>query len=141
MSKELRRQHIINLLRALRLLPLAERLSFLLAMARAWRVNKKVSQANPGVPLPTLWLLYDTVGTCDYQSYLESGILSEMFYQIFEKYLPQGKLRVCEWGCGLGRVLRHLPAIKRDLEIFGTDYNGRSVEWCGRNLTGCRVLK
>jgi SAM-dependent methyltransferase len=142
MSGELGRQRIINFLRALRLLPLAERLRFMAAAAKSWRANKKAVAANPGVAFPPLWLLYDTIGNCDYRSYLETGKeTAELFGRIIKKHLPPGKQRVCEWGCGLGRVLRHLPALPMDLEVCGSDYNGQSVEWCQKNLAGCRIFK
>lgn len=40
---------------------------------------------------------------------------------------------VLDFGCGVGRILRHLKGMKGP-RFYGTDYNPRLIEWCKRNL-------
>jgi cyclopropane fatty-acyl-phospholipid synthase-like methyltransferase len=39
-----------------------------------------------------------------------------------------------DWGCGPGRIVRHLPASITGTEIHGTDYNQEYIDWCQREL-------
>ncbi|MEM6455851.1 MAG: class I SAM-dependent methyltransferase [Acidobacteriota bacterium] len=43
---------------------------------------------------------------------------------------------VLDFGCGLGRTLRHLerPAADRGWQLAGCDVDRRSVDWCARHL-------
>ena len=47
---------------------------------------------------------------------------------------PQG-LRLLDWGCGCGRVVRHLLDEGFD-SICGCDLDGQAVDWCQENLAG-----
>jgi CBS domain-containing protein/SAM-dependent methyltransferase len=38
-----------------------------------------------------------------------------------------------DFGCGCGRVIRHWQDL-HEVEIFGSDYNPKLVDWCGANL-------
>jgi ubiquinone/menaquinone biosynthesis C-methylase UbiE len=42
--------------------------------------------------------------------------------------------RILDFGCGCGRVLRFWKERSEELEIHGTDYNPKLVEWCQDNL-------
>ncbi len=48
---------------------------------------------------------------------------------------PAGMTNVLEFGCGSGRVLRHLRGIA-GLHVAGTDANHRAIEWDCNNLPG-----
>jgi SAM-dependent methyltransferase len=42
---------------------------------------------------------------------------------------------ILDFGCGCGRILRHLPSMTGSQTAFyGTDYNPRLIEWCQRHL-------
>jgi SAM-dependent methyltransferase len=42
--------------------------------------------------------------------------------------------QVLEFGCSTGRVLRHFACQEDGLGLWGTDINGREIEWIRRNL-------
>jgi ubiquinone/menaquinone biosynthesis C-methylase UbiE len=45
--------------------------------------------------------------------------------------------KILDWGCGPGRIIRHLPnVIGNGCNYYATDYNKKSVEWCSANLPG-----
>ena len=41
---------------------------------------------------------------------------------------------ILDFGCGCGRVLRHLPEAFPNAEIHGADVDGEAVQWCEDNL-------
>lgn len=43
------------------------------------------------------------------------------------------RMRVAEWGCGMGRITRHLEA---DHDVTGFDYNPAAAAWCAEHLDG-----
>jgi SAM-dependent methyltransferase len=49
---------------------------------------------------------------------------------------------VCEWGCGPGRIIRHLPVLAAGnaVDFYGSDYNRASIEWCRTHLPGITFL-
>jgi ubiquinone/menaquinone biosynthesis C-methylase UbiE len=44
--------------------------------------------------------------------------------------------RLCEWGCGPARLIRHFPELLKgcNTELHGSDYNTRTIDWCRKNL-------
>ena len=41
---------------------------------------------------------------------------------------------ILDWGCGPGRVTRHLPTVFPGADVHGADYNPAYVRWCAANL-------
>ena len=48
-----------------------------------------------------------------------------------------GTRRIVDWGCGCGRIARHVPADLRD-RVVGFDIDRMNVEWCRTNVRGMR---
>lgn len=46
---------------------------------------------------------------------------------------------ILDFGCGCGRVMRHLWAADPGLSVWGTDINEEQVAWCRANLPFARV--
>ena len=43
--------------------------------------------------------------------------------------------RILEFGCAAGRMIRHLPEIAPNAELWGVDQNAERIRWCIENLT------
>lgn len=56
---------------------------------------------------------------------------------------PKSWTRVFDWGCGCGRLSRHMPALT-PATIVGRDIDGMTVRWSARHLPGdykpCKLL-
>ncbi len=96
-------------------------------------VRTKMEGAPDGLPLPPLSLIRLVLRVPDFRSFIEGGRkMAEDIEEIMAKnrWDIQGK-KVLDFGCGLGRVLRHL---RGKAELYGTDYNRKLISWCKKNL-------
>jgi SAM-dependent methyltransferase len=99
--------------------------------------NRRFRRDHPGLAMPPASLMFETQTATDYERYWSGGRERANFVMnLFDQHLPSGPLRVCEWGCGPGRVIRHLPTFEgeRTVEAFGTDYSPESIEWCSAHI-------
>jgi SAM-dependent methyltransferase len=103
--------------------------------------NRSFRGRNPEFEVPPLYLLWDAQSYTDYEKYKNSGEqAATLYWQLIREHVDSQSVtvrRVCEWGCGPGRIIRHLPGLSHDdppYEFFGTDYNSSSIEWCQRCL-------
>jgi len=132
------KRSIISFLRSSRLLTSAEKARFLLNVVLNAADNRRFQAANPGLALPPLWLAYDAYSSCRHRWYWNSGIESaKAIVQYVPQCLTTDRLRLLEWGCGCGRILRQLrqrlPAER--VGMFGSDYNRNTIAWCKTALT------
>ena len=126
-------------LRQLRLLTLAEKARF---VSKVWSLRKRnrlfIAQ-NPGYPLPPKYLAFDAYSAPDWFFYKESGEASAAFLAETAKQYFNGNTQLAsiyEWGCGPGRIIRHLPAVLGpSVRVFGSDYNPHTIEWCSKHIT------
>jgi SAM-dependent methyltransferase len=102
--------------------------------------NAGFRRRHPDFAVPPLFLLWDAQSHTDYATYQQSGEdTAKLYWNLIRSHLdltaPLTR-NVCEWGCGPGRIIRHLPDLSRGLPVrfWGTDYNRRSVAWCQRNI-------
>jgi SAM-dependent methyltransferase len=90
-----------------------------------------------GLPLPPPVLRFLVAGTDDLDGFLRLG--TAVAGQVRE-YIDRGKLggfgRVLDFGCGCGRVLRHLVGVPA--ELHGCDPNPHAVHWCRSHLPFAR---
>ncbi|HEX9565523.1 MAG TPA: class I SAM-dependent methyltransferase [Gemmatimonadaceae bacterium] len=100
------------------------------------RSNARFRSRYPDEPMPPLDLMVDAHAHASYQEYWDSGtsiaaVLVELFMMHHE---PNGSapIRILEWGCGSGRVLRHLRRVHAPgtAVLHGSDYNPTSIDWC-----------
>jgi SAM-dependent methyltransferase len=133
----MKKGQISNLLRKLGLLYFTDWTRYYIQKFNNRKLNRNFKISNPGVKLPPDYLIYESF-QINYQKYYTDSIeTSKWLSNHFRKHIDLRAKRILDWGCGPGRIIRHLPeVIGNDCKYYGTDYNGKSIEWCTKNLTG-----
>ena len=134
------RVRIQQLLRSAGLLGVAEKFRYFGKLWSLKKANKTFVLDHPDFSLPPRDLAFDAYSAPDWDFYKKSGEGTAKFLAATaKKYFSSGHplTAVYEWGCGPGRVVRQLPgAFGTPVQIFGSDYNDRTIEWCQENIPG-----
>jgi SAM-dependent methyltransferase len=126
------------------LLTTVERMRYVVSMARTLRQNKRFLAHNPDFAVPPGNLAFDAYAVADWGFYKSSGEATALAVaDIARRFLPEfDSLSVLEWGCGPGRVIRHLPAgLGAGNDLFGSDFQGESIQWCRAHLRGASFVE
>lgn len=117
------------------LIYVSDMVRYRIASLKAGGKNRKYKAEHPEVRFPEPYMIYETF-RLDYQRYYEKG--RESAEWIKNEVSPFKELKDChiyDWGCGPGRVIRHMPeVIGNGCKFYGSDYNAAYVEWCSNNL-------
>jgi SAM-dependent methyltransferase len=116
------------------------RLGVLAPTFRAWEAARAVRGRGPargpdGLLLPPARLRIRVAGTPDADWFLSSGrAAAETIAGALRRTGPplEASARVLDFGCGCGRVLRHLARLPG--ELHGCDANTELVGWCRDHL-------
>lgn len=97
--------------------------------------KEKLADEN-GLPIPGPELRHDVAGSSDAKWFLKGGELGAK--TIISILVKQGidfasLTSVLDFGCGCGRVLRHLGHFK-SVQLHGTDISRRGIAWCDAHL-------
>lgn len=126
------KQRLVALARRAGVLPLLERAKFLRASMASARDNRAFLAENPGFAPPPLWWMHDMYSHASYRLYAETGAgTAAALAALIDAHVKAARPRVADWGCGLARVLRHLPA---RYALTGFDYNPAAIEWCAAHV-------
>ncbi|MEL6237551.1 MAG: class I SAM-dependent methyltransferase [Pseudomonadota bacterium] len=134
------RYKILQAVRETGLLGVWDNVSLMRHRLSSARTNREFLAANPGFVAPPVDLTFDAYNTVDLVSYSSVGRRhAEGFAKLVKDHLGptgEGPLRLLEWGCGPGRLIRHMPDLFADegFDIYGTDYNSRTIDWCKEAL-------
>lgn len=115
---------------------------FTVVARRQKRVQVAVPRKGAGeLPLPPAQARFLVAGTEDENVFLELG--GKGFKALTETLQRAGIAagqagRVLDFGCGVGRVLRHWAGCT-GAELFGTDYQDEAIGWCRENLPFAQV--
>jgi len=93
--------------------------------------NKKFILNNPTKPIPPNRDLFETF-KLDYELFFKDGQIAAKeildYYRLYSS-TPNDKTYVLDWGCGVGRVIQHIPSILKDAICYGADINNERIEW------------
>lgn len=121
--------HLKYLLYRLQLAPMLHRVSFWLARQQQRKQNQLYRLAYPGLVIPPDPYIYETY-QLDYRKFIADGELAAKEIIGWTKpYLPHTDLKILDWGCGVGRIMRHLPGIVPTAQLYGADANEEMVSW------------
>jgi SAM-dependent methyltransferase len=137
------KQRLIHGLRRLGLLGLADAGVFLAYRVLAWPANRRFRAAHPDFPVPPAPLYYDVFNDVCWETYRRTGREhAELFLNwLQDQGVPthDGPAAILEWGCGPGRIVRHLATLLGpEVRLCGSDYNAASIAWCREHLPGVR---
>ncbi len=111
---------------------------FLKDLKKNRAANCAFSITHPDYPAPPDFLRFDVTATTSLQYYYQTGeeTAAVIANDILNCLNVEGPLKICEWGCGPGRILYFL---KRRLEGFdvaftGTDMYDPSISWAREAL-------
>lgn len=97
------------------------------------KINKKFKETSSDFALPSDYFLYETY-RLNYLEYKEDGFnsASEIVSWTQKYIMPEN---VLEWGCGVARIVRHLPHIyKEGTTVFACDINPEMIAWDKLNI-------
>lgn len=138
------KQRVANILRRINLLQFTDKLMFVVNFMKSRKSNQLFLAKHPDFIPPPATLAYDAYNHTNYQAYYDMGLKhSSLIADLIREYVNEKEIKICEWGCGPARVIRHLENIDgfERIELFGTDYNENSINWCNENITNVRFLK
>lgn len=123
-------------IRNLGLIKIADKFRYYILLIKTTKIRRDFKRKNPTVILPPPYFLYETFNLNYFSFYDKSIETAEWLIGYLEKYKKLENVNILDWGCGPGRVIRHLPSyIQSPCKYYGTDYNKRYIKWCRENLT------
>ena len=131
-----------NVLRQLKLIYLTDLIRFRIQKFKNQKANTAFKIEYPDVKLPPDYLMYESF-QMNYDKYFNGGLkMAKQLAHHFKKHIELKEKCVLDWGCGPGRIIRHMPeVINNNCEFFGTDYNEKSIKWCSENLPKIKFNK
>jgi SAM-dependent methyltransferase len=133
------KQRLSRLARDSHALNSIDQVLYLLDRAKSYRGNRRFMRVHPGFIVPPGPLAFDAFGHTDSAAYLQTGVDHARFIaEIARERVPGSQIRVLEWGCGPGRIIRHLPGLLSDKKatIVGVDLSPATIAWCRRSIPG-----
>ncbi len=119
-----------------------DKVRFIIQKIKNSKANKEFTRLHPTVILPPDYLMYESFQLNYKKFYTDSHETAKWLCNHFAKHIELHNIKVLDWGCGPGRVIRHLPDVTDGTcEFYGTDYNSQSIRWCSENLKGIHFNK
>lgn len=136
------KQRIKKVIQYLKIGMLTDALRFQYERINNYRENKQFIKENPNLRLPKPFMIYETF-RLNYRRYIAAGLEdAKWLIDEIKPYCDIARLNVLDWGCGPGRVVRHLPSLlSTESKVWACDYNEAYVRWCESNLNGIEFFK
>lgn len=125
---------ISGILRRLGLIYSTDRLRYRLEKLRNSAENKRFRCEHPEVALPPDYLIYESFQLNYRKYYSDSFNTAKGLVEQFSKHIDINNISLLDWGCGPGRIIRHMPGLLPSSSFSATDYNADSIEWCRKNI-------
>jgi ubiquinone/menaquinone biosynthesis C-methylase UbiE len=123
------------LLRKIGIIKLFDKVFFSICYIKTYKKRKAFKKSNPTAILPPAYFIYETFGLNYEQFYSLSNETARWLISFFEKYKLLNDIHILDWGCGPGRIIRHLPSLlDKTCRCYGTDYNTKYIKWCLKNI-------
>lgn len=99
------------------------------------RENASFVKAHPSFAMPPVYMLYEAY-KLSYREYFKDGqdTARELVNRL-QPYINFSGASLLEWGCGPGRIVRHLPLLLPQTKIYGSDYNAATITWCKAHIS------
>jgi ubiquinone/menaquinone biosynthesis C-methylase UbiE len=135
------KRQIKNIFVRLNALVLLDKLNYVHASLKYLANNIRYRKNNAHFVFPPDYYLYETY-RLNYEQYKEDGELTaKEIIEWTSKYL-QGRLKILEWGCGVARIIRHIPVyVDKDSIVYGADINTGMIEWNVNNIPNVTFQK
>jgi len=140
---QLVRNYAQKVLRATRLLWLVEIVRFRYREIKLYSKNNRFIREHPDFSLPPAELAFDAYSSQAWHYYKSSGeAAAQHVADEIEKNVGSQSVTILEWGCGPGRIIRHLPErIGNSNLVIGADYNPETIVWNKKNLKNITSIK
>jgi SAM-dependent methyltransferase len=123
------------LLRNVGLIQISDKIRFYICYIQTYRLRRLFFKENKNVKLPPAYYIYETFNLNYFGFYNKSIDTAKWLISYFEKFKKLENISILDWGCGPGRIIRHLPAfIDSSCTLYGTDYNKKYINWCKKNI-------
>jgi hypothetical protein len=128
-------------LRTLGLLYAADMVRFRIEKWRHAAKNREFRRQHPDFVLPPGLPVVRVLSPGLRKIFSERSNSSPMAGSAYRKIHFHPELAILDWGCGPGRIIRHLPALLPGSQITGSDYNAGTIAWCRVHLPGITFKK
>lgn len=116
--------------------PLLDRLLYAFARFQNKKSNRAYLETHPGIVLPPDYDLYETF-RLNYRKFMEDGALAaKEIIEWTSPYISSPEPRILDWGCGVGRITKHIRLLNPGAIIYGCDINERMIAWDKENYPG-----
>ena len=122
-------------------LPLMDSLHFHFSMLRYRERNRRFRSARPDFTVPPARFLHETY-RLDYSAYAQDG--EDTAHELFTRcrpFISDAPIDVLEWGCGVARLIRHMPSMPGVASVTGADVNADMIRWNQRHIPGVSFLE
>ncbi len=101
--------------------------------------NKMIDALQEAIKSPVMappeHLTYRVAHTKDPQSFIASGIISIFeILSLVRSYDTRQTCRLLDWGCGCGRMSKHIAEKFPEIELTGCDIDREAVDWCQKTI-------
>jgi len=120
---------------------LLDTLNYSYSKLKYFSSNRTMKKKYPDFPFPPDYYLYETY-ILDYKEYKADGeITANEIIEWTKKYV-EDNLIILEWGCGVARIIRHIPnLLEKNSIVIGTDINKEMIDWNSCNIANVNFIK